>query len=105
MLFDVLQLEADNTKFIEDILLAYRIIKTGVPNRYRARISLKTTRNLPLFHSLLYGYEDRENISEWLKYGFLVSRDPWIEDPSPVTKNIQELQDTQMSLTGTWKRR
>ena len=69
------QLSIDNQhNFLEDILLAHKIINSGVPNRFGCRIPLRTRLNIPLFTKMLENYEDNE-VVDWLKYGFTISRD------------------------------
>ena len=76
----------NDIKFIEDLLLAHKIINSGLPNRYGCRIPVKTKWNINLFSSLLTDYHDQDVI-EWLTYGFPVSRDPFCVDPVPATRN------------------
>ena len=58
---------------IESIMLAHRVIKSGIPNWLGCRIPVKSHWNLPMFEQLLQNYNDRE-VLEWLKYGFPISR-------------------------------
>ena len=68
--------------WIHDILLANRVLDSGVPNRFGCRIPVESTWNLQLFESLLTDYHDKDVI-EWLKFGFPVSRIDGYPDPVP----------------------
>ena len=93
-----------------DILLAHKVIHSGLPNRFGCRIPLTTKWNLQLFDAFLLDYEDREVI-EWLKYGFTISRQDDISDPVPAERNhkgatmfpdaIQEYINTEILLGAT----
>ena len=58
----------------------------GYPNRWGARIPVKSNWNLELLESLLQDYEDKELV-EWLRYGWPTGRLPTLEDPDISTKN------------------
>ena len=66
--------------------MAHRIIDSGLPNFYGERIPLHMNWNILLFRDLLHDYQDIE-VTEWLKYGFSVSRSDDFDDPIPCTKN------------------
>ena len=52
---------------INDIMLAHKVIKSGVPNRFGCHIPVKSCWNIPLFESLLQNYHNKEVI-EWLQF-------------------------------------
>ena len=85
-MFNLFTSHQQQTGQIHDILLAHKVIESGVPNRFGARIPLITNWNLYNFAQLLRGYEDMEVI-EWLKYGFSISRADEVGDPTPNIKN------------------
>ena len=74
--------------FLNDIVLANKVIASGIPNRFGCRIPVQSCWNLPLFQLLLFGYHDTE-ILEWLNFGFSISRDLLNEDPIPAQVNHQ----------------
>ena len=57
----------------QDIMLAHKVIDSGVPNRFGCRIPVNSNWNLPLFQSLLKDYYDQD-LLEWLEFGFPVSQ-------------------------------
>ena len=71
---------------VQDLIIAHRVIKTGVPNRWGLRIPLSTNWNIELLDSLLKDYHDWE-IVEWLKFGFPISYDRFRPDPVPNNVN------------------
>ena len=71
---------------LHDIMLAYKVIESGKPNRYSCRIPLDSIWKLDTFTTMLFEYEDLEVI-EWLRYGFTVSRDEKAKDPTPASSN------------------
>ena len=70
--------------FLEDILLSHMVIQSGMPNRYGCRIQIKSSWNVQLMETLLnqHQYHDME-VTEWLKFGFPVSREEEFPDPWP----------------------
>lgn len=61
------QMEYDN--FLEDIIIAHKVIKSGIPNRWGCRIPINTNWNLTLMDSLLQEYEDSIAIFRvWIPY-------------------------------------
>ena len=85
-LFTMYEAVVSQNSFIHDIMLAHKVIATGVPNRFSCKIPLKTHWNIGLFDAFLYDYQDRDVIT-WLKYGFTISRSSQYGDPQPVTTN------------------
>ena len=81
-----LQSHVNNELWLNDIILANKIIASGRCNRFGCRIEVPTDWNLVLFEQLLTGYEHRE-IIEWLRFGFPVSRSDAVLDPIPNSKN------------------
>ena len=94
----------------QDILLAHKVISSGMPNHFSCRIPLRTKLNISAFEALLMNYHDYE-IVEWLRYGFSVSRDYEFPDPVPSAKNhkgatdypaaIMEYLNTEIKLGAT----
>ena len=76
------QLQADN----EDLMLTYTVNRNGYPNRYGARIPIKTKWDLGKMETLLEGYHDRE-VVEWMKYGWPTGRLPTLPSPALTFKN------------------
>ena len=70
----------------EDIKLHHKVMARGYPNRWGAKIPVKTKWNLERFTELLGDYEDRD-IVEWIRYGWPTGRLPTLPDPSVSTKN------------------
>ena len=84
--FKFLLNEIQENMQIQDIMLAHKIIESGVPNYFGCRIPLHTNWNLNIFKDMLLDYQDIDVIN-WLKYGFSISRaDAW-GDPQPATCN------------------
>ena len=73
-------------QIIEDILLAHKVIQSGIPNRYGCRIRVRSNWSLEFLDQWLLDYEDRE-ILEWIKYGFSISREDSYPDPVPANCN------------------
>ena len=71
---------------IHDVMLANKVMQTGIPNRYGCRSPLVTDWKLQKFTELLGDYHDLEVI-EWLRFGFPISRDLTNIDPTPATSN------------------
>ena len=84
--FGFFEAHINNNAFIDDIMLAHRIIESGVPNKLGLRIPLNTAWNTPLFDCFLQDYEDREVI-DWLTFGFPISRSDEFPDPTPAECN------------------
>ena len=74
------------TSVDEDLALHKAVLEKGYPNRWGARIPIKTKWNLELFAELLEEYDDKE-VVEWIKYGWPSGRLPSMEDPEPNNKN------------------
>ena len=78
--FQIWSQQMGQNNYIQDLLLAHKVIQSGIPNRFGCRIPVKSTWNIPLMESLLSQYHDKD-VLEWLKFGFTVSRenlaDPW----------------------------
>ena len=72
---------------MESLILAHKVIASGVPNRYGVRIPVQTKWKINNFNVLLYEYYDRIDLIEWLTFGFPVSRDDSAPDPVPATMN------------------
>ena len=64
----------------EDIRNHMDVMKKGYPNRWGAKIHIKSRWDLNLLEKLLRKYEDKE-VVEWLKYGWPTGRLPNIDDP------------------------
>ena len=75
---------ADN--FAQDILLAHKVIESGLPNRFGCRIPVASVWNIPLFRELLQDYDDLE-VCECLEFGFPISRNEQFPDPQPNSMN------------------
>ena len=71
---------------IQDLILAHKVIDSGIPNRYGCRIPVRSCWNHDLLDCLLKDYDDYE-VTEWLKYGFPISRDPNADPPVPSNCN------------------
>ena len=76
----------EQDRFLEDLLLAHKVLDSGVPNRWGCRIPVRSNWRLEEFSALLNEYHDIE-IIEWLRYGFPISREDSIEDPTLATAN------------------
>ena len=70
----------------EDIKLHNRVLHEGYPNRWGARIEVKSQWNLNKMEKLLDRYTDRE-VVEWLRYGWPIGRLPTLPEPLWATKN------------------
>ena len=71
---------------IEDLILVHKVIDSGIPNRWGCRIPLKTPWKIENFRQLLAGYHDQD-LLEWLTYGFPISRDDEVGNPTPNSCN------------------
>ena len=69
-----------------DVLLAHKVINSGLANRWGCRIPVKSNWKIDNFSQLLNGYED-EDVLEWLRYGFPISWDDSRPHPTPTTSN------------------
>ena len=74
------------TAFIEDLLLAHKVLKSGKPNRYGCQIPVTSGWNLDRMYTLLQDYEDVD-VVEWLRFGFPVSWDDERGSPTPADRN------------------
>ena len=74
------------SKFLPEILIAYTVIESGVPNKMGCRIPIKSTWNIPVLQKLLAKYHDKD-VVEWLQFSFSISRDNNCPDPIPATTN------------------
>ena len=74
------------TAFIEDLLLAHKVLKSGKPNRYGCWIPVTSGWNLDRMYTLLQDYEDVA-VVEWLRFGFPVSWDDERGSPTPADRN------------------
>ena len=70
----------------EDIALQAAVKKGGYPNRWGARIPVKSRWNLDKFRELLKDYDDTEVI-EWIQYGWPTGRLPTLPQPTWNCKN------------------
>ena len=80
-----------------DIALNRLVRERGYPNRWGAKIPIKTAWNIHLLENLLEGYPDRE-VVEWMKYGWPVGRLPTMEPPTLTFKNHKGATDFPESL-------
>ena len=78
--------EQQHNCWLQDILLANQITNSGCPNKLGCHIPLVTKWNTKLFDAFLLDYEDRD-ITDWLTYGFSISRDDGFQDPTPAVTN------------------
>ena len=90
--------------YTEDLLLAHKVIKSGVPNQWGCRIPVKSTWNVELFNNLLQGYEDQD-VTEWIKYGFPISREANFPDPYPCTVNHKGATEFPDAMTNTSRKK
>ena len=81
----------------EDIALHQEVLNKGYPNRWGAKIPVRTKWNLQLFSSLLQDYEDKE-VVEWIRYGWPTGRLPTLENPAITNKNHQAAVDHPKAL-------
>ena len=70
----------------EDLMLAHLVRTRGYPNRYGARIPIKSNWNLQKLQQQLQDYHDKE-IVDWLRYGWPSGRLPTMEPPAKTYKN------------------
>ena len=71
-----------------DIGLHERVIQNGNPNRWGARIPVKSGWNLVLMEELLRNYEDKE-VVEWIRYGWPTGRLPTLPAPAQTGKTTK----------------
>ena len=69
-----------------DIQIHQQVIRNGYPNRWGAKIPVKTKWNLKLLEEWLHNYEDKE-IVEWMKYGWPTGRLPTLPSPGICSSN------------------
>ena len=70
----------------EDNKLHHQVRKKGYPNRWGAKIEVKSTWNVTLMEELLQDYEDKE-VVEWLKFGWPTGRIQQLPPPVTTRKN------------------
>ena len=75
-----------------DLQLHEAVLKGGYPNRWGARIPVKTKWNLERFEELLKDYSDSE-VVEWIRYGWPSGRLPTLPDPGISTRNHKGVTD------------
>ena len=76
----------------DDLRIHHEVKEKGYPNRWGAKIPVKSAWNVQLFRSLLINYEDKE-VVEWLQYGWPIGRLPTLEDPAISKKNHRGAMD------------
>ena len=76
----------NSAQFTKDIITANLVSRTGVPNRFKAKIPIHTNWNIPRLKQYLHNYHDLE-VVEWLEFGFSISRDASLPDPQPAQLN------------------
>ena len=81
-LTEILELQVKD----DDLMLAHLVRKGGYPNRFGARIPVKSKWNLERMKDLLADYEDKE-VVEWMKYGWPSGRLPSLPCPKKTYKN------------------
>ena len=81
-----------------DIQLHNEVITKGYPNRWGAKIPIRTKWNLEKFSQELEDYEDKE-VVEWMKYGWPTGRLPTLPDPTYCTKNHKGATEHAEALT------
>ena len=69
-------------------MVAHIVRKNGYPNRFGARIPVKSKWNLERLEQLLQGYEDKE-IIEWIRFGWPTGRLPTLPPPAQTFKKSQ----------------
>ena len=84
--FDYMVSEVQLQSNIQDLILAHKVIDSGVPNRFGCRILLCTQWNTQVFEQFLLDYQERE-IIDWITYGFPIARDDNLPDPVPAKQN------------------
>ena len=62
----------NDIRFLNDLIIAHKVIKSGVPNKLGCMIPVNSTWNIPLFRSLLGDYHDIDVVN-WLEFGFSIS--------------------------------
>ena len=83
----------------EDLNIAEKVMRGGYPNRYGARIPIKSPWNVQaLKHKLQANqYQDME-ITEWLTFGWPAGRLPTLQDPEKTFKNHKGATDYPQAL-------
>ena len=81
-----------------DLCNHHKVQEEGYPNRWGARIPVKSAWNLELFSQLLQDYGDQE-VVEWAQFGWPAGRLPILEDPKCSTKNHKGATDYPQHLT------
>ena len=84
--FNAFVRKVNDEAFLHNLLLAHKVISSGVHNRFGCRIPVKSCWIIELMHSLLADYHDKE-VPEWLTFGFPISRPLNIQDPTPAEVN------------------
>ena len=82
------QQELKYIKENEDIRLNRMVWEKGYPNRWGAKIPIKTSWDLEVLEELLQDYHDKE-IIEWMRYGWPIGRLPTMPDPETTQRNHQ----------------
>ena len=80
-----------------NVKLHHDVMKGGYPNRFGARIPVKSNWNLQLLEDLLVDYKDKE-IVEWLKYGWPTGRLPGAKEPQIWGKNHKGAEEHPQAL-------
>ena len=80
----------EQNAMVQDVMLANHITASGKPNRFGCRIPVASAWKLDILEEWLKDYHDYE-ITEWLKYGFPISR---IDYPMLVPANTNHLRAT-----------
>ena len=81
----------------EDIKNHLEVWEKGYPNRFGAKIQVKSKWNLELLESLLTDYDDKE-IVEWLRYGWPTGRLPGLAEPKIWGKNHKGAEEFPQAL-------
>ena len=79
-------IQARRAKEDKDITLHQEVLEKGYPNRWGARIPVKTKWNLDRFEQLLSEYEDKE-VVDLLWFGWPTGRLPTVGEPSKTHRN------------------
>ena len=80
--------EEELQSMMEDIMIAHKVIKSGIPNRWGCRIPVRSGWNIEKLNELLADYHHKE-VVQWLQFGFPVS---WDEDKKyPMLANTNHL--------------
>ena len=78
--------DSSTLKIEKDLYIAHQVRASGVPNKSGCRILIDSGFNLSNMTSLLKDYPDND-IIEWIRFGFSMSRDPTAPDPIPAVIN------------------